>query len=784
MLTINLDIQNFVDVYAKSKRYKLKEPYEPKDLYKIVNSGAKEKLKNILMLNNAYVHIYEIYKKEMLIKSKIYTKDDVATYSKNKDSYLDFMQNYKLLVVKERNYIEQTLKSSNLSDDEYMKHKAYLNTLNEFLNVDEYTLKSMACKEVLEYNKERYQILTNIANAFRHAKRIEEIKELISLPNYSRGLKYYKQNIFLLLDELSKKEAQDPIYGQIKQVLDIAKQNYKTLKSHKVRKRQKPSLLQYSKQLDEAYLKRLFYMENEYKQYIDNLVDESYKEVLKTIPGKHNQFMYVRNKIPSAFALFPTLIEKMNTISSELDKSFMPYKLKNGVLVPTEKEIDLYRHYMYAITCVNDLVTERDPYYKDQKKYDGNCVNLQYSDPNQYKLEDFEKDEPSIVDTYLEDKEREYNQALQKQQAEKESINNKLNNINSNKNQPYNNNPVKTEETKTNKTQDTKDKKQNQIKAVDKNLPLDKQIDEYFKGLIGLNEVKNTLLEVIAKKVLEGKNYEQGQMHMAFLGNPGTGKTTVARIVGKILFENGLINSDKVVECKFSDLYQQYVGFSAKATQDKIKEAEGGVLFIDEAHQLAVNGDGQHDYRKEIINVLVPELENNKNLLVIFAGYSKEMTEMLKHSDKGLFSRVNHRINFKDFCKEDIMALFDLEISKKKNRNDENFIVTNMAREDVSKYFDLLIKARDGEFANGREVRTTVNKILNKFGVLALKRQDIKTIDEKTMRDILTSNTFKEEILGNEENPSLINDWNNFVSHISGLNQSNVQEAEIEERTK
>lgn len=783
MLTINLDIRNFVDVYAKSKRYKLKEPYEPKDLYKVINSGAKERLKNILMLNNAYVHIYQIYKTEMLIKSKIYTGTDEATYSKNKDSYLDFMQNYKLLVVKEKDYIEQTLKTSNLSDDEYMKHKAYLNTLNEFLNTDENTLKTIACKEVLEYNKERYQILTNIANAYRHAKRIEEIKELIKLPNYSRGLKYYKQNIFSLLDELSKKEEQDPLYGQIKQLLNIAKQNYKILKSQKVKRRQKPTLIQYSKQLDDAYLKRLFYMENEYKQYIDILANESYKEKLKTIPGKHNQFKYVRNNIPAAFNLFPTLIEKMNTISNELDKSFMPYKLKKGVLVPTEKQIDLYRHYMYAITCVNDLVEERDSYYKEHKKYDGNCVDLIYSDPNQYKLEDFERDEPSIIDTYLEDMERKYNQELQKQQAEKDSVNNQLNKIDNNKNQSYNNNQVKTEENKITK-QDTKNKSQNQIKAVDKNLPLDKQIDEYFKGLIGLNEVKNTLLEVIAKKVLEGKNYEQGQMHMAFLGNPGTGKTTVARIVSKILFENGLINSDKVVECKFSDLYQQYVGFSAKATQDKIKEAEGGVLFIDEAHQLAVNGDGQHDYRKEIINVLVPELENNKNLLVIFAGYSKEMTEMLKHSDKGLFSRVNHRINFKDFSKKDIMALFDLEISKKKNRNDENFIVTNQAREDVSKYFDLLIKARDGEFANGREVRTTVNKILNKFGVLALKRQDIKTIDEKTMRDILSSNTFREEILGNEENPYLINDWNNFISQISTSNQSNTQDAVIEEHTK
>ena len=275
----------------------------------------------------------------------------------------------------------------------------------------------------------------------------------------------------------------------------------------------------------------------------------------------------------------------------------------------------------------------------------------------------------------------------------------------------------------------------------------------------------------ISKKILEGKNYKQGQMHMAFLGNPGTGKTTVARIVGRILYENGLINNDNVVEVKFSDLYQNYVGFSAKATREKIKEAEGGVLFIDEAHQLCSAGSDNKDFRKEIINTLIPELENNHNLLVIFAGYSKEMLHMLKGSDKGLFSRVNHRVDFKDFSKNDIMNLFNLEMKKRKNRKDESFELTAEATKMVSNYFDILIKARKDNFANGREVRITIEKILNKFGVIALNREDIKTIDGGTMKQILTSSTFKNEILSDNKNNTVLNiEWEEFSEELSHEN--------------
>ena len=190
-------------------------------------------------------------------------------------------------------------------------------------------------------------------------------------------------------------------------------------------------------------------------------------------------------------------------------------------------------------------------------------------------------------------------------------------------------------------------------------------------------------------------------------------------------------------------------------------------MFIDEAHQLATTDGSNKDFRKEIINVLVPELENNKNLLVIFAGYSKEMLNMLTSSDKGLFSRVSHRITFKDFSRDDISKLFKLEMSKRKNRNDENFVLTSDAETYVEEYFDLLIKARHDNFANGREVRVTVNKILNRFGVIALNREDIKTIDGETMKEILTSSSFENEILsGNENDSDIQKDWNAFKNNM------------------
>ena len=113
------------------------------------------------------------------------------------------------------------------------------------------------------------------------------------------------------------------------------------------------------------------------------------------------------------------------------------------------------------------------------------------------------------------------------------------------------------------------------------------------------------------------------------------------------------------------------------------------------------------------------------------------------------------------------MQLFNLEMNKRKNRNDENFELTEDAICMVEDYFDLLIEARKDNFANGREVRTTIEKILNRFGVIALNREDIKTIDGETMKEILSSSSFKNEILSSQPfNNTLAVNWNEFTNEL------------------
>ena len=192
-----------------------------------------------------------------------------------------------------------------------------------------------------------------------------------------------------------------------------------------------------------------------------------------------------------------------------------------------------------------------------------------------------------------------------------------------------------------------------------------KELDSYeeLQNLVGLEAVKkeiDTLIGMVdynKQRVSRGEPPQQLVLHSLFMGNPGTGKTTVARLMGKILFERGALFGDtfKFVEVSESDLLSGYVNQTTTQTLAKLEEARGGVLFIDEAYSL--DKKSTNDTGKEAITTILKYMEDHKNeIMIIFAGYTKEMEQFLQ-INPGLTSRVPNRLNFEDYTPEQIVQM-------------------------------------------------------------------------------------------------------------------------------
>lgn len=191
--------------------------------------------------------------------------------------------------------------------------------------------------------------------------------------------------------------------------------------------------------------------------------------------------------------------------------------------------------------------------------------------------------------------------------------------------------------------------------------------------LIGITRVKRQVQEFIYQVEANKKKEEMGiavdsfTLHSLFLGNPGTGKTTVARIVGKILFQKGIISSNKFIEVSRSDLIAGYVGQTATKTRDILQSALGGVLFIDEAYTL--NSSSDNDFGKESIDEILKFMEVHRgDIVIIFAGYTDEMNEFLK-LNPGLKSRIPTVFNFEDYSTEEIIEIGLLGLKEYKINN-------------------------------------------------------------------------------------------------------------------
>ncbi|WP_244832935.1 AAA family ATPase [Clostridium sp. BJN0001] len=236
-----------------------------------------------------------------------------------------------------------------------------------------------------------------------------------------------------------------------------------------------------------------------------------------------------------------------------------------------------------------------------------------------------------------------------------------------------------------------------------------KKLKKELNDLIGLKNVKDVIisllnsLEVMERKSKLGIKVNTVSLNMLFSGNPGTGKTTVARILSKILKEIGILKKGHLVEVTRSDLVGQYVGETAIKTLNKIKEAYGGILFIDEAYSL--NGGSSNDYGKEAIETLIKEMEDNRDkLVVIFAGYTDKMEELLK-INPGLKSRINFDIKFDDYNYKELFDIFKVFCKK------ESFVLTKDSENKIKSFFKSAFESGKTDSSNARFVRSCFEKI-------------------------------------------------------------------------
>ncbi|HEY3315529.1 MAG TPA: AAA family ATPase [Bacillota bacterium] len=250
------------------------------------------------------------------------------------------------------------------------------------------------------------------------------------------------------------------------------------------------------------------------------------------------------------------------------------------------------------------------------------------------------------------------------------------------------------------------------------------EIDQVMKeldGLVGLAKVKRLVLgikafiEVQRFRAREHLATEPLVLHMVFKGNPGTGKTTVARILGRIFKEVGVLQKGHLCEVERADLVGEYIGHTAQKTREQIRRAIGGILFIDEAYSLARGGE--KDFGKEAIDTLVKAMEDHKDeLVVVLAGYLREMDYFLR-TNPGLKSRFPIHIEFPDFTLEELLKISDIMLDKRE------YVASPEAREALAEHLRAGVAGADDNAGNARLVRNVIERAIRCHAVRLTGRE-------------------------------------------------------------
>ncbi|MBR2259012.1 MAG: AAA family ATPase [Blautia sp.] len=268
---------------------------------------------------------------------------------------------------------------------------------------------------------------------------------------------------------------------------------------------------------------------------------------------------------------------------------------------------------------------------------------------------------------------------------------------------------------------------------------------EELEELIGLTTIKEDVKELVALMKAAQLRKDQGMktvpvsLHLVFSGNPGTGKTTVARILAKLYKEIGVLSKGQLVEVDRSGLVAGFVGQTAIKTQEKIKEALGGILFIDEAYTLSRGAE--NDFGQEAIDTILKAMEDHRDdFVVIVAGYTNLMEKFI-HSNPGLKSRFNKFIEFPDYTADELQGIFDLQCKKYEYTLDEE------AKELISAKIREMEQNKGENFANAREVRNLFEALITNqaFRISAMENPGPEELRLVTREDVVKDERKTEE---------------------------------------
>lgn len=265
-----------------------------------------------------------------------------------------------------------------------------------------------------------------------------------------------------------------------------------------------------------------------------------------------------------------------------------------------------------------------------------------------------------------------------------------------------------------------------------KHEPL-RRIEEEMSALVGMEEMKKVVKEIYAWIYINKVREEHGLLtggqvlHMLFKGNPGTGKTTVARLIGKLLKEMNALSKGHLIEAERADLVGEYIGHTAQKTRDLIKKAMGGILFIDEAYSLARGGE--KDFGKEAIDTLVKNMEDKQNeFILILAGYAKEMEQFLS-LNPGLRSRFPLVIDFPDYTVEQLMEIAQKMVAERQ------YVLSKDAEWKLKEQLQNIKYNKSLHvFSNGRYIRNVIEKAVRAQAMRLLLNDSYEKRDLETIR--------------------------------------------------
>ncbi len=325
-----------------------------------------------------------------------------------------------------------------------------------------------------------------------------------------------------------------------------------------------------------------------------------------------------------------------------------------------------------------------------------------------------------------------------------------------------------------------KNNNENQNEIADEKIDIKTALDSLEK-IVGLENVKKSIHDLIdylafmkERKQLGLKAQDKLALHLTFIGSPGTGKTTVARLMGKIFRAMGILEKGEVIEVDRTSLVGQYVGETAQKTEKILEEAIGNVLFVDEAYTLVKKG-ASNDFGKEAIDAILKKMEDRRgDFIVIAAGYQNEMEDFLT-ANPGLKSRFTHNFIFEDYNPSELIKIFE-NLSL-----EEDYVLMNSAKVLLEKEFVKLYRNRDENFGNARtvrkffeEIKMSVSKRYLSLPIHQRDKQKLITITENDVQNVMRTDKEQSNFqipINEEELSEALNNLNKLAGLISVKNE-------------